>query len=93
MKFVKKPGLVHAALLFAGLCSMPALAQQEVSPDHFDDQPAVHAKKSAPQSHKAAEGRTQRSAVPVPVQSKSKPVETAVLKAEADKGQGSQNPR
>jgi hypothetical protein len=94
MKFVKNQGLVHAALLCAGLLTMPAIAQQEVSPDHFDDHPAVaQGKKPAAQSHKAAGVRTQRTAAPVSAQTKSKPVAAVVLKADAGKGQASQNPR
>ena len=93
MKFVKKPGLVSATLLFAGLMAMPVMAQQEVSPDHFDDHPASsQSRKPAAQSHKTA-AKPQPVAAGASAQAKPKAVETAVLKADVDKGQGSQSPR
>jgi hypothetical protein len=94
MKFVKKPGLLHAAVLFAGLLAIPAFAQQEVSPDHFDDQPATaQGRKQASPSHKASAAKAQHATAPVASQAKPKPVEAVVLKADAGKGQPSQNPR
>jgi len=90
MKFIKKPGLV-SALLLMGLLTMPAIAQQEVSPDHFDDHPAASQGKK-PAQHKAAAAASSRT-TGKSGQSKSKPAETTVLKADAGKGQNGQNPR
>lgn len=93
MKFVKRPGLASATLLFVGLMAMPVIAQQEVSPDHFDDHPAAsHSRKPAAKPNKTA-AKPQHSAAAASAQAKSKAVETAVLKADVDKGQASQNPR
>jgi hypothetical protein len=93
MKFVKKPGLVYAALLVGGLLTMPAIAQQEVSPDHFDDHPAVsQGRKPATPSHKTAGSQTAHAA-PVSAKPKSKSAQSPVLKADAGKGQTGQNPR
>ena len=92
MKLQKKPGLVHAALLFAGLAlAVPAVAQQEVSPDHFDDQPKAAQSKPAP--HKTAATSAKPATIQASDKAKSKPVVTAVLKAEVAKSQASQNPR
>jgi len=93
MKFVKKSGWLHAAALFAGVLAMPAFAQQEVSPDHFDDHPAAAQSRKAAPSHKAAGPKAQHSTTPASAQAKPKPVEKEILKADAGKGQASQNPR
>jgi hypothetical protein len=99
MKVVKNAvSLKTAVLLFAGIAvlGMPAAAQQEVSPDHFDDKPAAaQSHKPAPQASKAASAKTKntasnhRSADP-----KSKPASqpSSTLKAEAA-GQTGANPR
>lgn len=92
MKPSKKPSSAYALLLFAGLLAMPAFAQQEVSPDHFDDPPAARqAKKAA--SHQAAGSTVKHAAGKAQAKSQSKPVETASLKANVEKAQASQSPR
>lgn len=94
MKFVKKPGLLHAALLFAGLLTVPAVAQQEVSPDHFDDQAAIaHGKKAAAAKSQAAAPRNHRPVTSASAQAKPKTAQSTVLKADAGKGEPVQNPR
>lgn len=94
MKFVKKPGLVHAAILFAGLLVVPAVAQQEVSPDHFEDQPAVaHGKKAAATKPQAAISHNHRAASSASAQVKPKTVQPTVLKADAGKGEPVRNSR
>jgi hypothetical protein len=86
MKFGREPGLRHASLLFAVLLAMPAWAQQEVSPDHFDDHPAAsEGRNPSSPSHKAAATQVQHTAVPASAQAKPKSVQTAVLKADAGK--------
>jgi hypothetical protein len=87
MKFVKKPGLLHAAVFFAGLLSVPAIAQQEVSPDHFDDKPAVaHAAKAAAPKSQTVASRSHRTATTSTAQAKPKTEQSTVLKADAGKG-------
>jgi hypothetical protein len=94
MKFGKK-GLFPATLLFAGLLIVPAVAQQEVSPDHFEDHPAVaQGKKPAVPKHQTAASRSHRTGSSVSAQAKSKTVvDNTVLKADAGKGEPVQSPR
>jgi len=83
-----KPSLPGIGMLFAVvLSSIPMLAQQEVSPDHFDDNPVatskskpapkqtkqVAAKKPSPVSHAAVKPKAQ----PASAQSSAAPVQTA----------------
>src|SRR5215467_1774514 len=94
MKFVKKPGLLHVALLSAGLLTVPAIAQQEVSPDHFDDKPAVsHSGKAAAPKSQTAASRSHSTVSSAAAQPKPKTVQSTVLKADAGKGAPVQNPR
>jgi hypothetical protein len=87
MKLVKKPSLLHAAVLFAGLLTVPAAAQQEVAPDHFEDHPAVaQGKKPAATKSQTASARSRRTATSASAQAKPKNVSTTVLKADAGKG-------
>lgn len=87
-----KPSLPGIGMLFAAvvLLSISMLAQQEVSPDHFDDNPVVAkkskpapkpakqvaAKKPAPASHAAIKPKT-KPARPESAQSSGAPVQTA----------------
>lgn len=92
MKIVKKPGLVHAAILFAGLLTVPAAAQQEVAPDHFEDHPAV-AQGKKPAAKPQASAARRRTSTTVSAQAKPKNAEPAVLKADAGKTEPIQNSR
>jgi hypothetical protein len=99
MRFVKKAvSLKTAGLLLAGaaLLAVPAIAQQEVAPDHFDEKPSVsRPHKPAPQARKTTDAKTTRSAVsqaaPAP-KSKAATRAPSVLKADAA-GQAGSNPR
>ena len=99
MKSIKKPVMVHAGVLFAGLAllTVPVVGQQEVAPDHFDDHPAVsQSRKPAPQTRRAAETTNQRAVSShTAAKAKSKPVQTVspVLDAAAGTRQAGQNPR
>jgi hypothetical protein len=86
MKFAKKTSLFLAAVLFAGLLTAPASAQQEVSPDHFDDNPAVaRAKKPAAAKTQAASARSHRTATAVSAQAKPKGVSHTAVKVDGGK--------
>ena len=92
MTFTKKSGLVYAAILFAGLLTVPAAAQQEVAPDHFEDHAAVaQGKKPAAKSQASAARR--RTSTTASAQAKPKNAQPAVLKADAGKTEPIQNAR
>ena len=82
-----KQSVKRIALLFAScaLVSVPGFAQQEVSPDHFENAPSVATKKAAGQSQKAA-AKTHNNAVrqaSVKPKSGAVPQSAPVLKADA----------
>jgi hypothetical protein len=88
MKFAKKPSLFHVAVLFAGLLTVPAAAQQEVAPDHFEDHPAIaQGKRPAATKSQAASTRSRRTSTSASTPAKPKIASTTVLKADAGKGE------
>lgn len=83
-----KQSVKRVVLLFAScaLVSIPGIAQQEVSPDHFENAPSVATKKAAGQSHKAAAKTPNNNAVrqaSVKPKSGAVPQSAPVLKADA----------
>ena len=92
MKFAKKTSFLAAAL-FAGLLTVPASAQQEVSPDHFDDNAAVARAKKPAAKAQAASARSHRTSTSGSAQAKPKAVGNTVLKANAGKQEIASNSR
>lgn len=72
-----KLNVKHVGLLFAGtaLLSLSLAAQQEVSPDHFDDQPVV-AHKPAARPNKTVASKKKPSPVHVAVKPAPQPAQS-----------------
>ena len=64
MNLVRKfISLKAAGLFLAGFLTVPVAAQQEVSPEHFDQKPsAAKTRKPSPQARKAASAKSTQSA-------------------------------
>ena len=64
MKLARKfVSLKTTALFLAGFLTVPMAAQQEVSPEHFDQKPsAAQTRKPSPQPHKATSAKSTQSA-------------------------------
>jgi hypothetical protein len=86
MNFTKKAFRASGLLLAASaLLSVPMIAQQEVSPDHFDEKPAV-VKKHKPATSAAKPSAAKRSDSSNRVASKAKPApaQSASLQTEPE---------
>ena len=64
MSLVRKfVSLKAVALFLAGFLTVPVAAQQEVSPEHFDQKPsAARTRKPSPQARKAMSAKNKQSA-------------------------------
>jgi hypothetical protein len=94
MNFTKKSFRASGLLLAAALLSVPMIAQQEVSPDHFDEKPAA-VKKHKPATSAAKPSAAKRSDSSNRVASKAKPApaQSASLQTDSAPVQTAANPR
>jgi hypothetical protein len=95
MNFTKKSFCASGLLLAAAaLLSVPMIAQQEVSPDHFDEKPSV-AQKHKPATRIAKPSAARKSDASNHAASKAKPApaQSASLRTVESPVQSAANPR
>jgi len=98
MRFARSVFSAKAALLFVAQVSvgLPAAAQQEVSPDHFDQKPAIsQGQKPTPQARQSASQSRLKAVKHRTAAPKAKDASAAppVLKASAAGNQSATQPR